>query len=100
MLTEDVNNLDMLYLERVIDIRELKDYKKFYIEGVTHISYDYFITNPDLFIDKIHKYYILCHDGKKSYNVIKQLQNEGYKLVHLVGGVSSYKKYIRSKNGN
>ncbi len=100
MLTENVDNLDNLYLERVIDIRSFKQYKEFYIEGVSHIEVDYFVTNPDLFIDKKHKYYILCQDGKTSYNVIKQLQTEGYKLVHLVGGVSSYKKYLRSKDGN
>lgn len=91
MITEDINNIDNLYLEDIIDIRDDVDYQAFNIPGIIHIKAEYFTSNPDLYIDFDHTYYLVCQNGDVSYEIIKKLVPKGYNLVHLVGGMKSYK---------
>ncbi|QMS85723.1 rhodanese-like domain-containing protein [Candidatus Xianfuyuplasma coldseepsis] len=78
MTTETVN---------VIDIREPFELKELPFEGARNIPMNILIMFHSEFLNTDETYYILCHHGQRSYTVTEFLQEYGYKVINVLGGV-------------
>ncbi|SFU70825.1 Rhodanese-related sulfurtransferase [Clostridium sp. DSM 8431] len=87
----DVNDLDEIVEEiNLIDIREYHEFKIGTIEGAKNIPSEELLKNPEKYLDKYEKYYIMCRAGSKSLKACKELSAKGYDVYDVEGGFSSY----------
>lgn len=56
------------------------------IEGAKHIRMNDIPANLDYF-DKEKEYIFICRSGRRSENVCHYLQEHGYKVANMVGGM-------------
>ena len=73
----------------LIDVRENEEYAICNIESSVHIP----MSKIQLHIDKLDKnneYAIICHSGVRSHNVCFYLQNYGFKVRNVVGGIHQW----------
>ena len=73
----------------LIDIREQDEYDICNIEPSVHIP----MNKIPLHLDKLGmdtEYAIICHSGVRSHNVCFYLQNLGYKVVNVSGGINQW----------
>jgi len=73
----------------IIDVREDDEVENGMIEGAKHIRMNEIPANLDYF-DKEKEYIFVCHSGGRSQNVCYYMQEQGYKTVNLVGGMSHW----------
>lgn len=71
----------------VIDIREPFELKEIPFEGAKNIPTNILLMFHDEFLNKTDTYYIICHHGQRSYRVTELLQDMGYKVINVFGGV-------------
>ena len=73
----------------LIDVREEKEYAICNIEPSVHIPMN---TIPSHLgkLDKDTSYAIICHSGVRSHNVCFYLQNHGYEVRNVVGGIHQW----------
>lgn len=72
---------------QVIDIREPFELKELPFEGARNIPTNILVMFHDEFLNKEDTYYIICHHGQRSYRVVELLQNQGYKVINVIGGI-------------
>ena len=82
------DNLDTKDLV-LIDVREEEEYAICNIEPSLHIPMNKIPSHLDK-LDKDTGYAIICHSGVRSYNVAFYLQNYGYKVRNVVGGIHQW----------
>ena len=73
----------------LIDVRENEEYAICNIKSSVHIP----MSKIQLHIDKLDKnneYAIICHSGVRSHNVCFYLQNYGFKVRNVVGGIHQW----------
>ena len=73
----------------LIDVREEEEYAICNIEPSLHIP----MNKIPLHLNKLDKdtgYAIICHSGVRSHNVCFYLQNYGYKVRNVVGGIHQW----------
>ena len=70
----------------LIDVREEEEYAICNIEPSLHIPMNKIPSHLDK-LDKDTGYAIICHSGVRSHNVCFYLQNYGYKVRNVVGGI-------------
>lgn len=86
-----VNEIDDLIGEiNLIDIREKHEFRFESIKTSKNIPMDEILENPDKYMNKTDKYYILCKSGKRSDHTCKLLRKEGYNVVNVAGGIVNY----------
>lgn len=73
----------------LIDVREEEEYAICNIEPSLHIPMNKIPSNLDK-LDKDIGYAIICHSGVRSHNVCFYLQNYGYKVRNVVGGIHQW----------
>ncbi|MEG2351608.1 MAG: rhodanese-like domain-containing protein [Bacilli bacterium] len=83
---EDVNNGD-----EVIDIRSKLQYDAFHYPNSIHITKDDLLSNPEVYLDKNKKYYIICTRGTSSLLTARILNVKGYECYSILGGINAYK---------
>jgi len=71
----------------IIDIREPSELKQLPFKGARNIPMNILIEYHQEFLNKEDTYYILCHHGRRSYVVTEYLQNLGYTVINVLGGV-------------
>lgn len=72
--------------ETFIDVREIGEYERGHIEGVTNIPLSQLRQRVDE-IPKDKPVYIHCRTGQRSYNAVLALQNLGYQnVINVTGG--------------
>ena len=87
-----VNELDSLIGDiNLIDIREDSEVASRTIKTAKHIPMGNLLSNPEKHLKKEETYYLLCRSGNRSGKTAKQLAKEGYQVVNLEGGISSYR---------
>ena len=91
MKTIDVNEIDNLDKNFVIDVREMDEVKAKAIPGIKNIPMMGLMMNPDQFLNKDVTYYIMCLSGGRSSQTCMTLEDKGYNVINLAGGISSYK---------
>ena len=73
----------------LIDVREQEEYDICNIEPSVHIP----MNKIPSYVDKLGintEYAIICHSGVRSHNVCFYLQNLGYKVVNVNGGIHQW----------
>ncbi len=81
----------------LIDIREAYECAHGSIKGSRNIPMGQLLSNPDQYMDKSKKYYIMCQSGGRSSGAVAALQRAGYDVVNVRGGMGSYFGKNRSK---
>ena len=75
----------------VIDIREPFELKELPFEGARNIPMNILIMFHAELLNQQETYYILCHHGRRSYTVTEYLQNNGYDVINVIGGIDLVK---------
>ncbi|MFD4816712.1 rhodanese-like domain-containing protein [Peribacillus butanolivorans] len=70
----------------LVDVREDEEVQEGMIEGAKHIRMNDIPANLDYF-DKEKEYIFICRSGRRSENVCHYLQEQGYKVTNMVGGM-------------
>lgn len=70
----------------LIDVREDDEVAEGMIPGAKHIRMGTIPENLDQF-DKEEEYIFICRSGGRSANVCHYLQDQGYKVVNMKGGM-------------
>lgn len=87
----NVNEIDRIVDPIIIDVREDYELEETgTIKGAIHISMNE-VPNRLNEITKEREIYILCRSGVRSYNVAKYLNELGYEVINLDGGIINYK---------
>ena len=73
----------------LIDVREEEEYAICNIEPSVHIQMNKIPSHLDK-LDKDTEYAIICHSGVRSHNVCFYLQNHGFKVRNVVGGIHQW----------
>ena len=89
----DIFSLMKISNPKIIDIRDDYSYKLGSIPGSVSVPYLFLMTNPDNYINKSNKYYILCNSGSSSLRCCLELNSMGYNVVNVLGGYKEYLKY-------
>lgn len=87
----NVNEVDRIVDPIIIDVREDYELEETgTIKNSIHIPMDQI---PDRLkeIPKDREIYILCRSGVRSYNVAAYLEERGYEVTNLDGGILDYK---------
>ncbi len=71
----------------VIDVREPYELLESKLEDAINIPLMKLLTSYSSLLRKDVTYYILCHTGQRSYYVTNFLDEKGYKVVNIVGGI-------------
>ncbi|MGG0717398.1 rhodanese-like domain-containing protein [Robertmurraya massiliosenegalensis] len=82
-LEEKIENGEDLLL---IDVREDEEVAQGIIEGAKHIPMGQIPNHLDE-LDKDKEYIFICRSGRRSENVCHYLQDQGYKVRNMVGGM-------------
>ncbi len=87
----NINDIKDINGAKIIDVRETYEFEGGTVEGAINIPMTGLMLNADNFLDKNEKYYIMCQAGGRSMQVCSVLESQGYDVVNLDGGYSSYK---------
>ncbi len=86
---------------RLIDVRDISEYDELHINGSINIPLSLLIDKHFLFINKNKHYYIICKNGSRSFTATSVLENLGYNVTNVVGGISrwpgGFKKTSKNK---
>lgn len=77
----------------IIDIREPFELEESSIPFAKNIPMNMLLNNVDSILKKDQKYYILCHTGQRSYYVTNILNDLGYKVINVIGGIAQMPMY-------
>lgn len=75
----------------LIDIREPHECQSGMIKTAKNIPMDQLLREPQKYLMKDQKYYIVCQSGGRSYGTVQSLLKQGFDVVDVLGGTSSYK---------
>ncbi len=70
----------------LVDVREYEEVQAGMVEGAKHIPMGEIPARLDEF-DKNKEYIFICRSGGRSGNVCHYLQEQGFKVVNMVGGM-------------
>ena len=84
-LKDRLNKKDLI----LIDVREEDEYAICNIEHSVHIPMNKIPSHLEK-LDKDTGYAIICHSGVRSHNVCFYLQNRGFKVRNVVGGIHQW----------
>ncbi|CAH0346808.1 rhodanese-like domain-containing protein [Bacillus sp. CECT 9360] len=73
----------------LVDVREDEEVEYGMIEGAKHIRMGTIPENLDYF-DKDKEYIFICRSGSRSMNVCHYMQEQGYKVRNMVGGMMNW----------
>ncbi|MRG85232.1 rhodanese-like domain-containing protein [Salinibacillus xinjiangensis] len=73
----------------IIDVRENEEVEQGMIEGAKHIPLQQIPESLDQ-LDKEKEYVMVCRSGRRSYNASLYLQEHGYKVRNMVGGMLNW----------
>ena len=89
----DIFSLMKISNPKVIDIRDNYTYNLGTIPGAINVPYLFLVTNPDNYLNKNNRYYLLCDSGNSSLRCSLELLSKGYDVVNISGGYKEYLKY-------
>ncbi len=88
----DVKDIDALIGNiNLIDIREAYEFQGGSIKSAKNIPMGDLLNQPERYLKKSEKYYIMCQSGMRSSRTVSTLQKAGYDVVNVKGGMGSYR---------
>ena len=85
-LEEKLNNNETL---NILDVREQYEYANGHIKGSVNMPVSQFMINLKN-LDKSKEYHVLCLSGDRANMVCNFLNQQGYNVVSVAGGMYSY----------
>ena len=73
----------------LVDVREDEEVAEGMIQGAEHIRMGDIPANLDYF-DKDKEYIFICRSSRRSENVCYYLQEQGYKVRNMIGGMMNW----------
>ena len=89
----ELNNELSLREIKLIDVREDDELAICSIDSSIHVPMNKVPSSIDQ-LDKNTKYAIMCHSGVRSHNVCFYLQNQGFDVVNVQGGIHEWAQVI------
>ncbi|AGX05898.1 MULTISPECIES: rhodanese-like domain-containing protein [Bacillaceae] len=74
----------------LVDVREDEEVEQGMIPGAKHIRMGDIPANMDYFDDE-KEYIFICRSGRRSENVCYYMQDQGYKVRNMAGGMLEWK---------
>ena len=78
----------------LIDVREIHEYKGGHVPTAKNIPMGTILAQPEKYLNKSKEYYIICHAGSRSLRTCKNLSDQGYNVINILGGTKSYPKSL------
>ena len=95
---KDINEGVRSFRERenavLLDVRTREEYASGHIEGSRNLPLDEIDRVDSVIKDKNVPLYVHCLSGGRSARAVAYLKGKGYKDVHDIGGIGSYKGMI------
>lgn len=86
-----INDMDSLIGKvELIDIREPYEYQNGTLKTARNVPMGELLNEPDKYLVKGKKYYIMCQSGGRSTRATKALAKQGYQVVNVAGGMGAY----------
>jgi rhodanese-related sulfurtransferase len=87
----EINDFEKLPLDQInlIDVRPKDQFDEFHIPTATNIPIDD-VEDGEYELDKTKPYYIICRTVNKAYRASHLLQDEGFDIKMILGGMSEY----------
>lgn len=93
-----MNDMDELVGQvEIIDIREPFEFEEGSIRTAINIPMDELASNADKYMSKDKTYYLLCRSGRRSDMTCKVLEQEGYDVINIAGGIIVYNGENKTK---
>ncbi|MDF2587222.1 MAG: rhodanese domain protein [Anaerocolumna sp.] len=87
----NVNELDNLIGDiDLIDVRETYEFKNQSIKSAQNIPMGQLVSDPNKYLAKDNTYYLICESGARSARTCNYLTKQGFDVINVLGGVSSY----------
>ncbi|MEJ9211685.1 rhodanese-like domain-containing protein [Bacillus smithii] len=80
----------------LIDVREEEEVQEGMIPEAKHIPMGDIPNSLDL-LDKQEEYIFICRSGRRSENVCHYLQEQGYKVRNMIGGMLEWTGKVQPK---
>ncbi|TNF08461.1 MAG: rhodanese-like domain-containing protein [Bacillota bacterium] len=77
----------------ILDVRELYEYEEGHVPGSINVPTSEFLKHMHL-IEKDKHYYIICLTGSRSQMVARYLDQQGYQVSNVLGGIIVYRGEI------
>ena len=95
--TIDINEIDELIVKNNFTyIREPHEFKCGCLKTSNNIPIDTLLNNPDKYLEKDKKYYIMCKAGRRSAITCRELKYKGFDVVDVTSGMAFYEGNERS----
>lgn len=76
---------------RIIDVRDAYDFNQYHLTYSVNIPAQLLYDKHNLFLNKRTTYYIICRNGEISKKVTKFLDENGYQVINIIGGLDCLK---------
>lgn len=88
----DIQDIDDLIGKiNLIDIREGYEFQSGSIRSAKNIPMGELLSQPERYLKKDSKYYIMCQSGMRSGRSVNALKKAGYDVVNVRGGMGGYR---------
>lgn len=77
----------------ILDVREMDEFESGHISVAQTMPLSGLEEQLDK-LDQGSEYYVICHSGGRSAMACEYLSNQGYQVVNVLGGMSSWKGEI------
>ncbi|MEC6748733.1 rhodanese-like domain-containing protein [Marinilactibacillus sp. XAAS-LB27] len=74
----------------ILDVREIDEFENGHILNARNLPISQ-LGNEMTGLDKASTYYVICHSGGRSTMASEQLAEQGYDVINVMGGMSSWK---------
>ena len=76
----------------IIDIRRKVELRANSLKGARHILMGALLDQPEKYLSKKKKYYLLCRTGRRTGMMTHYLRRMGYDVINLEGGIKALLK--------
>ena len=89
-----IHKRNILRRHCIIDVRTREEYASGHIEGSRNLPFDEIDKVDSVIKDKNAPLYVHCLSGGRSARAAAYLKGKGYREVHDIGGIGSYRGKI------
>lgn len=90
---QEISSIDLFKLKaknKIIDVRDVYEFEKAHIEGSINIPLSLVFDKFNLFLNKKNVYYLICKNGVNSKAVATFLEQKGYQIIYVTGGIDDW----------
>ena len=73
----------------LVDVREIKEFKMLHLEGAHNLPLSQLADTYEQ-LEKDHLHYVICKSGMRSARACQFLEEHGYKIINVQGGMTAF----------